>query len=341
MLPRLVPALALVAGLAAADGERIPLISVPFDGGTHHAFCRIENGQGSIRFANASGMLRLRVEQSRLRLDRNGDGEIDDRDGPAIAPHGEIAEVTVRRGEGEGTVGVRAMHISNEIVVLQPATVLQGTLGGTTVRLIDGDLDGRLGGAEDVIALGDAEPVPWSALVAIDGGLRRLAVSADARELVSTPYAGPLASIRLELAPARPGPSVAECALTLVHESGDFACRLAAGGSTLAPPGAYTITEATLTVASPGGRPLFTLYDREPARLTVAEGPEGVTLRRGLPNRLAFDACLDASGAASVSAVRLEDGLGGRWQASVNDSQMQVLLRAEGRDRPVAKLEYG
>lgn len=345
----LVPALLTALGLAAAEPAVIPLADLPLDDSDARAFCQLKDGAGTIRFANAAGRLRVQSDGKTVRFDSDGDGDIDRDDAPAVQRgalpgQGRPVTVAIVRGGKPATVGVRVIWCSDDVVLLGAATARQALIDGVPVRLLDGDLDGTVGGAGDRIRVGDGEEQPWSRLIAVGGKLRRLEVAPDATALRVSDWDGPVSSLRLDLAPTVPpraGVSVTGARLTLAHVDGLLACELHQGQELTVVPGRYRLLSDILTLQVRGdeGEDEVNLRGGDGAILELGAAPN--RLQRGLPGRLAFAACLDPQGAATVTAVSLQDGHGGSWRAEGEKAQMQLLLRGNGNDRPVQKLEYG
>lgn len=333
------------AALPAAEEARLQLTTVPLADSSGQAFCRLRDGGGSIPFANAAGSLRIRREGDLMRFDSDGDGDIDDQDAPAakggmMRRDGGTVQVAVLRGGVAGTAAIRVAWSDARYVMIESASALQMTVDGTAMQFLDGDVDGRVGGAGDKIRVGTGTVLPMSRLVEVNGRLLEVAVSDDATAALVSAWKGTPSRISLAFvppAPPRPGLTLDGASLTLVHEQGLMAIELQAGRELLAPPGRYRITADQLVLRTRDD----SIFLHGGGDRSVELGPEPLRLQRSVPRRLVFAAGIDPAGIASVTAMSLEDGLGGRWRADAEGSTTQLLLRGNGSDRPVQKLEYG
>lgn len=90
------------------------------------------------------------------------------------------------------------------MVVLGGGGVIEGEVGGTSIRIYDANLDGQFRGDGDAIAVGgegtrDNSRMPWSRVMEIGGRLQTVAL--DAERLKLTPYAGEIAEVRVRVEP--------------------------------------------------------------------------------------------------------------------------------------------
>jgi len=346
---RLVPVILFTFGLPAAEPATLPLVDVPLADADGRTYCHLRDGAGTIRFANAVGRLRVESNGKVVRFDSDGDGDIDGEDAPAVQRGqlpgaGPAVMVAVRRAGQPATVSVHVAWSSEEFVVLGSATARQAVIDGIPVQLLDADLDGEVGGSADRIRVGAGDDQPWSRLIVVNGKLRRIELTADAAALRVADWDGPVTSVRLDLAPTVPPRrtvTVTGAQLSLRHVDGLLACELRQDQELPVPPGRYRLARDVLSlqVRNGGEEDEVSLYGEGGAIIELGAGPN--RLQRGLPTRLDFTACLDPQAAATVTAVTLHDGHGGAWRADAGESQLNLLLRGNGADRPVQKLEYG
>ncbi len=88
------------------------------------------------------------------------------------------------------------------MVVLGGGGVIEGEVGGTSIRIYDANLDGQFRGDGDAIAVGgegtrDNSRMPWSRVMEIGGRLQTVALDAERLKLTLTPYAGEIAEVRV------------------------------------------------------------------------------------------------------------------------------------------------
>jgi hypothetical protein len=317
-------------------------------------------GKGEIPFANEAGKLLVSVTSRQeppdakrtaasvtVRLDTNGDGVIDDRDAPVKV--GEPVKVRWLGGAAP-EYPIRVAAAQKHYVMLESCLILEGTLDGCTIRLIDADVDGtfwrtgkdtllvvepKKAGAEDEDG---ASPLPFGRILAVKDRLYEVSCSEGGTRLTCRPHSGETAVLA-----AKAGDSVMSFSLQLAHENGLQYVSLSSRNPVRMVPGRYRITQSTLELsrnpvkpkAADDGNPtlfrwvgnlmrgeLFTgepdpdtlnlwgNYDEAAPVLTVRPGPQEVA--PGPPFRLAFDAARSGPDGAEIGEPRLV-GSAGEW----------------------------
>jgi hypothetical protein len=371
-------ALAIAAlGLALPAGEGPAFTPVPLTvttpakngemlwGVTGCAFARVDDqGLASIAFAPAKGgRLLLRREGGRLQVDSDLDGALTATDARITAMtdfDGESATVTVPVTiDGRVQQMALVFMVQDDFVIIQGRSLVRGTWNGVTMEIIDGNLDGRLDGAEDLMQVPDAgggsHAVRMGSSVILGGQVLRLRWS-EGQCLVMAAHPGPFAP--LTLACADPAWTVRVQA-TAVADGPQV--DLAGGQAATVPVGAYRVemTQADCRVetAAPKrqggllrrllvgeGDPPDTLTlsgGGEPLVVTVAEG--GATVNVGPPFTLAVEAARIGDEVAVLGAWLV--GVGGeRYRASISGAQdvnASWHLRRGDQEQAGGTLEYG
>jgi hypothetical protein len=356
----LVPALALIAGLSAAEGlpERVPLVLTKFGplpgppiAGAH---VEIQNGAGSMPFATADGQLRIAKRHGGWLFDRNGDGKLDDSDLPVVKPKDTFTVPVSIAGKPQA-VELTLYNVNNDReMLLYGSLALAATIGDQRIWILDVNLDGRFDqiGVDQMAVSPVADPPRVRAgldqLFVLGDKLTGCAVVDQGAALTLKPWAGAVATVTCELAPPSGAdkPIVKSASITLRHADGLMNLTLVPGKALTAVPGIYRVVSERITIALPGqpaNAPVTLMGEGPFPSVTLAAGTNVV--KRGIPDRLVYSAVISEPGTVLVDSVALADAHGGRWRANLSGSKAKdtiTCLAKSGTDeKELGTMEYG
>jgi hypothetical protein len=251
-------------------------------------------GQCYAPFANAAGKLTLQLKGDKLQADTNGDGVIDKKDAPPFTPKDVTIKVAAKIAGKPVEYplfigGVEGNADSNRYVVLSPRGMLEGKLGGDTIRILDRGTFGRFGEASDMQWIGTSSAgagleLPWSRTIDLNGSLYQIEMLGEGAQLKVTPYTGPVAEVTLQSEDQHLLVSA-----TLVAQDGSQVSSIAAGQTRRLVPAKYQVN-CTLQ-APPQGESISNLIAQPSDRARLLEAKPGQNvLKVGAPFTLEFTA---------------------------------------------------
>jgi hypothetical protein len=373
---RYLPILAfLVGGVIAGEATEtatIPLKWVALDEAPDGLWGKTvelkDDRLGEMDFPMPSGKLRFRLEgDDAVRIDRNDDGVFDEKDKP-LARDEQPTSVTVRIGNEPFNFRLKLEpHQQNsngkisKVVDVTNLTALQATLGGSRVRVLDANVNGRFGDAgndddeSDKLQIGDEPVRAIQRHLLCDGKLSSIEVLEKDRALRVTPYAGPLATVAFAV---RPG---FEVSATLKHNDTGYTFSTEPGKPAISYPGAHQISDIELRSTGPQvevktqvnentafGRHTAVLVLRDmraKSDLQLKEGRNEPVL--GPPLKMEFSAVRAPKNPALIEIRNVWlTGAGGERYYAANygdgaDSTLQSLLRDGAKSLDISKLSYG
>ncbi len=339
------------AGLAGAAERQIefkPLRHPRMAGSGRHV--RLDaKGRAEFDFPTKTGRLLVEVAGGRVRIDSNLDGAIDKADGEGVpaAPNymkPECLEVVVKSAGRNWRYPIYVQYAKLPHLMLRGAAFLQGELDGTTVDLLDSNLDGRFDGfGVDAARTGSGRETRLARLMSLGGGLFNLAFSEDGRSLLLAPYEGSTSSVTLECEEAM------QCSVTLAAEGG-ARFELSKGKAHLVPTGTYRIAQVNLGLrvgSGVRGGNVASLRGQGSRRAFLATEGD-CRLRVGPPFKLEFEAYRwgdDGKGVEISDGPHLVGAAGELYTPSVyaggESSELTVNLRSGKAERQLSKMEFG
>jgi hypothetical protein len=331
-----------------------------------YGFMADKDGKIERPFACPSGKLLMQFTGDKLRVDTNGDGVIDDKDAPAVQivelpTQGAVpfkpqdaarVEVAVKLGGKivQYPLSIRSQKVGdNRMVIIGAGAVLEGKFGETTIRIIDGNMDGRFGGEGDRVALigpGEAASMnfgtPWSRVMTIGGKLHNVEMIGDAAQLKLTPYTGPVAEVQIEA-----DKSVKNLSVMLQGTNQGQVGQLSGTGTAQLIPGSYRLGSLSYQVGE-GNRAANVMpgmmsasHDAEKPPFELKAGKN--VLKFGPPLTMDFVATFK-DGTLDITAVKITGVAGELYSPSIQEPQgdsFASYISAGGKEQELAKLSFG
>lgn len=230
--------------------------------------------------------LKIAIEEGTLRIDRNGDGELD---GRVETPDKEKGSqlVVFRLNEGSANESTYAIRVKNEgRWSYAPAGAMEGQAGNTRFMIFDQNGNGRFDDyGVDAMIVGRGKTASFlSHSIHIDGVLNELVIGADGRTAALTPFSGETGKLDLgtELTTKAKMRSVIVNSEDGKH-SFELSRALTAKGGLNVPAGSYVLHSAQVVLGKSHAE--MTVGNSKP--ITVAAG-ETSTLSWGGPVNAKF-----------------------------------------------------
>ncbi len=351
--------LAVAATAAPLEPTSMELRLIDRGARTPMAFGRSFDSEGRITFpfANTAGKLTFeRGPGDTVKVDRNGDGQLDAADEPPLptVATGAVVRVAALLGGRKVEYALSVRVLQPRAVILGSACALEGRQGDLVIKLFDANINGRFADQEgDTLSVGAGQPVPgrlapaqpFCAVLDWQGRLMQAALSEDAARLNLTPYTGVTAQVSIEV-----GGSFASGEVLLQHTGGVQTVSCKSGQTAAVVPGAYRLARCVLQPAvatNAGARqprlPLYATQGAKPDRPPIALQAGQNVIKVGAPFTLGFAATLKDN-EVSVKRVDLTGAAGEAYRVYVQAGQEEsfgALVRAGTREAPLSKLEYG
>lgn len=320
-----------------------------------------------ISFPTQSGELTLQYCEGKLKVDRNGDGKIDDSDGGSIGQN-DIFKVTTFIGDREVQYPFRLEQIGRNYAWIAGRAVLIGHDSKHLIMIYDSDLDGKLGEPmEDTIKCttflqedldnamksGDhplwreSDTMPVAPIVSLDNTLFDFKMDDKAGAVVLKSYVGKESTV--DVKSKAPG-----WQLRLSHTQSKLHTTVKAGNEALVVPGEYQVHAILMDIPlnndsqgeSDSDRKIAQIYSRydEPFHITIAEGENSLEI--GPPFQLNFEAY---AWGKNKKRIEIEDaylqGVAGEQYMfhlyGKCKPLMEVLVRAGESEEKIGELSYG
>ena len=303
---------------------------------------RQRDGFIRLPFGATGKFLVMKVVGDHVRVDTNGDGRLDDDDAPAFRPEEQRTTRIYVPFEIAGKPLKYPLHVrwAGNAPMVSSAAVLTGQFAGHTISIYDSNLDGRFGGSRDEIQLQkrrqEADPLPWSDALAIDGRIYRLKVLDDGARLKLEPYAGPVAEVEIEAAAG-----IKMVHVTLREADGAQVARIPRAETGLLIPGKYRIDWAYGYVGAGDDAPILSGRHKEKtAPLELKPGRNIINV--GPPMKISFSATRSGL-TLELADVEIAGMSGELYRPGVNAAEgdtFAVFIKSNGKERALGKLKF-